>query len=70
MGLEGGNVFTTLLKPSNFSPLLALIGIIFYMFLKNDKKKETGLILLGALAGMLLTVIIQSSSASTGILHS
>lgn len=106
VGLEGGNVFTALLKPSNFSPLLALIGIIFYMFLKNDKKKETGLILLGfftlmfgmetmsgavsglkdmpgfgelfllfsnpllgAMAGMLLTVIIQSSSASTGILQ-
>lgn len=106
VGIQGGNIFTELLKPSNFSPVLALIGIIYYVFLKNDKKKETGLILLGfstlmfgmetmsnavsglqdipefgelfllfsnpllgALVGMILTVVIQSSSASTGILQ-
>lgn len=106
VGVQGGNAFTELLKPSNFSPILALIGVIYYVFLKNEKKKETGLILLGfstlmfgmetmsaavaglqhmpgfgelfllfsnpilgALAGMILTIIIQSSSASTGILQ-
>lgn len=106
VGLEQGNIFTLLLKPSSFSPILALIGVVLYVFLKNDKKKETGLILLGfstlmfgmetmsdavsglkdipgfadlfllfsnpllgALVGMILTVIIQSSSASTGILQ-
>ena len=36
-----------LLKPSSFTPVLALIGIIFYMFCKSDKKKDTGTILLG-----------------------
>ena len=34
-------------KPSSFTPILALIGIIFYMFCKNAKKKDTGMILLG-----------------------
>ena len=45
--IDSGNVFVQLLKPSSFTPILALIGIIFYMFCKNDKKKDTGMILLG-----------------------
>lgn len=105
-GIEGGNVFTDLLKPTSFTPILALIGIIFQMFSKSDKKKDTGMILLGfatlmfgmdtmsgavkglkdvpefqnlfllftnpilgVLAGAVLTGIIQSSSASVGILQ-
>ena len=105
-GLEGNSIFIQLLKPTSFSPVLALIGIIYYMFLKDSKKKDTGLILLGfatlmfgmdtmsgavsglknvpefqqlfvmfqnpilgVLAGALLTGIIQSSSASVGILQ-
>lgn len=105
-GIESDNVFLALLKPTSFTPILALIGIVFYLFLKNDKKKDTGLILLGfatlmfgmdtmsnavkgladvpqfqhlflfftnpilgMLAGMILTGIIQSSSASVGILQ-
>ena len=105
-GISSGNVFVKLLKPSSFTPILALIGIINYMFCKSDKKKDTGLILLGfatlmfgmetmsgavsglrdvpgfqnlflmfrnpvlgVLAGAVLTAIIQSSSASVGILQ-
>ncbi len=105
-GIDSGNFFVNLLKPSSFTPILALIGIIFYMFPKNGKKKDTGLILLGfatlmfgmetmsgavsglgdvpefrnlfilfqnpllgVLAGTVLTAIIQSSSASVGILQ-
>ncbi len=106
-GIEGDNFFITLLKPTSFTPALALIGIVFYMFLKSPKKKDTGLILLGfatlmfgmdtmsdavaglkdvpaftglftrfadipvlgMLAGAVLTAIIQSSSASVGILQ-
>ncbi len=105
-GIESGNIFVQLLKPTSFTPILALIGIIFYMFLKDSKKKETGMILLGfatlmfgmdmmsdsvsglrdvpefqqlfimftnpilgVLAGAILTAIIQSSSASVGILQ-
>ena len=45
--IDSGNVFVQLLKPSSFTPVLAFIGIIFYMFCKNDKKKDTGVILLG-----------------------
>ncbi|MBE6976451.1 MAG: Na/Pi cotransporter family protein [Ruminococcaceae bacterium] len=105
-GIEGGSFFLQLLKPTSFTPVLALIGIIFYMFLKNGKKKDLGLILLGfavlmfgmdtmsdavaglkdeawftdlfllfanpilgVLAGAVLTAIVQSSSASVGILQ-
>lgn len=105
-GIDSGNVFVKLLKPSSFTPVLALLGIVFYMFCKNAKKKDTGMILLGfatlmfgmeamsgavsglrnvpaftqlfllfknpvlgILAGAILTAIIQSSSASVGILQ-
>ncbi|MBS6475250.1 MAG: Na/Pi cotransporter family protein [Clostridiales bacterium] len=105
-GIDGGNVFVKLLKPASFTPVLALVGIIFYMFCKSSKKKDTGMILLGfatlmfgmetmsgavsglgdisafqnlfllfknpvlgVLAGAVLTAIIQSSSASVGILQ-
>lgn len=105
-GIDSGNMFVKFLKPSSFTPVLALIGIIFYMFCKNSKKKDTGMILLGfatlmfgmetmsgavsgfrdvpefqslfimfknpilgVLAGAILTAIIQSSSASVGILQ-
>ena len=105
-GIDSGNFWIKLLKPSSFTPVLALIGIIYYMFCKDNKKKDTGMILLGfatlmfgmetmsgavaglkdvpaftnlfvafqnpllgVLAGALLTAIIQSSSASVGILQ-
>ena len=105
-GIDSGNLFVNLLKPSSFTPVLALAGIVLYMFCKNDKKKDTGMILLGfatlmfgmesmsgavsglrtvpsfqnllimfqnpvlgVLAGAVLTAIIQSSSASVGILQ-
>ena len=105
-GIDGSNIFMKLLKPTSFTPVLALIGIIFYMFLKDSKKKDVGMILLGfatlmfgmdtmsgavsglrdvpafqqlfimfknpvlgVLAGAVLTGIIQSSSASVGILQ-
>jgi phosphate:Na+ symporter len=104
-GIEGGG-WLDLFKPSTFTPILALIGIIFYMFQKNPKRKDTGLILLGfavlmfgmdtmsasvsglkgdpeftrilvmfsnpilgVLAGTVVTAIVQSSSASVGILQ-
>lgn len=105
-GIEGTSFWVNLFKPTSFTPALALIGIIFYMFCKEDKKKDTGTILLGfatlmygmeamssavsvlrevpefsrlfllftnpilgVLAGAVLTGIIQSSSASVGILQ-
>ena len=105
-GISGDNIFLKLLKPTSFTPVLALIGIVFYMFTKSAKKKDIGMVLLGfatlmfgmdtmtesvsglrdvpafqemfimfknpilgVLAGALLTAIIQSSSASVGILQ-
>ncbi len=105
-GIESDNPIVMLLKPSSFTPILALIGIILYMFCKNGKKNDTGMILLGfatlmfgmdtmsgsvsglkdipefaqlfvmfknpilgVLTGALLTAVIQSSSASVGILQ-
>ena len=105
-GIESGNILVKLFKPTSFSPILALTGIILLMFCKSTKKKDIGTILigfailmfgmdtmslavkplaqvkgftsiltmfsnpiLGMLAGLILTAIIQSSSASVGILQ-
>ena len=59
-GIESSNFFISLLKPSSFSPILALVGIVFLKF-SNP--------VAGILAGTILTAIIQSSSASVGILQ-
>ena len=105
-GIESGNFFVKLLKPSSFSPILALIGVILVMFIRNTKKNDVGTILIGfavlmfgmetmsgavkpladvpeftslftafenplfgMIVGTLLTAVIQSSSASVGILQ-
>ena len=105
-GLESSNVLVRLLKPSSFTPILALCGVVLYMTAKNSRRKDTGLILLGfatlmfgmetmsgavaglrdvpefanillmfsnpllgVAAGAVLTAVIQSSSASVGILQ-
>ncbi len=105
-GLQGDSLLIRMLKPSSFSPILALIGIILFMSGKSDRKKVAGEILLGfsvlmfgmqtmsgavepladvpeftniltmfqnpllgILAGAVLTAVIQSSSASVGILQ-
>ncbi len=104
--IEGDNLFVQLLKPSSFTPILAIIGIGLTMFSKSDKKHNIATILLGfavlmfgmdtmsaavsglkdvpafgelmikfsnpilgVIAGAVLTAIIQSSSASVGILQ-
>ena len=46
-GIDSGNMIVQLFKPSSFTPILALAGIIFYMFCNDSKKKDTGTILLG-----------------------
>lgn len=105
-GIQGDNFFIQLLKPTSFTPVLALIGVILFIFIKNQKKKDIGLILmgfavlmfgmeamsaavqplaqvegfrnimvlfsnplLGVLLGAFVTGVIQSSSASVGILQ-
>ncbi len=106
-GISGDNILITLLKPSSFSPVLAVIGVILTMTAHNSgRKKDVGSILLGfailmfgmetmsgavkpladneqftgiltmfsnpllgMAAGALLTAVIQSSSASVGILQ-
>ena len=105
-GIQGDNLLLTLCKPSTFTPILAMIGVVCLLFTKSDKKHDAGSIMvgfavlmtgmemmsgavkplanvpeftnillmftnpiLGVIAGMLLTAIIQSSSASVGILQ-
>lgn len=46
-GIESDAFFVQLLKPSSFSPVLALIGVAILMFSKNERKKDVSLILIG-----------------------
>ncbi len=46
-GIQGESIFIQMLNPKNFSAILALIGAILYVFMKKDKRKSEGLILLG-----------------------
>ncbi|WP_295211013.1 Na/Pi cotransporter family protein [Ruminococcus sp.] len=105
-GLDGDSFLIQMLKPTAFSPVLAIVGVAILTFSKSDRKKDVATILigfavlmfgmntmsgaveplkdvpefaeillwfknpiLGVLAGALLTAIIQSSSASVGILQ-
>lgn len=105
-GIESDNFFLQMLKPSSFTPVLAMIGILMIMTAKQEKRKDFGSILVGfsvlmygmeimsaavkpladvpeftgiltmfsnpfagMIAGAVLTAVIQSSSASIGILQ-
>jgi len=46
-GIESSSFWMQMLKPINFSPLLAFVGIGFIMLSKNDKKKTLGTIFVG-----------------------
>ena len=46
-GISSSNLFVKLLKPSSFTPVLALIGVVLFMMGKTSRKKDTGTILLG-----------------------
>lgn len=104
--IDSSNILISMFKPTSFTPILAIIGIIMFMVGKKDKVKSVGSILLGftvlifgmttmttaveplkdveeftgiltmfsnpllgVLFGAVLTAIIQSSSASVGILQ-
>lgn len=62
-GISSDNFFLQLLKPSSFTPILALIGIILYMFIKNSKHKDLGLIFLG-FATLMFGMDTMSSAVS------
>ncbi len=109
-GIEGSAWYIKIFKPTSFTPILALIGIVLYMMSKKNKHKDIGMILLGfatlmfgmdtmsgavsglksvpefqnlmimfndspiapllgVIIGAILTAVIQSSSASVGILQ-
>ncbi len=46
-GIESDNFFLQLVKPTSFSPVLAVIGVIFILFMKNGRKRDLGSILVG-----------------------
>ena len=46
-GIDGGNIFLQLIKPSGFVPILSAIGVVLLLFAKTDKKKNIGTTLLG-----------------------
>ncbi|MCR5656748.1 MAG: Na/Pi cotransporter family protein [Butyrivibrio sp.] len=45
--ISSDNFIINLLKPTSFTPFLAIIGIALYMFSKSDKRNNIGLILIG-----------------------
>jgi len=104
--IQGTAMLIKLFKPESFTPILAAVGLLMTMTSKEDKKKNTGLILIGfavlmfgmeamgdaveglkdneaftrvltmfsnpvmgILVGTMFTAIIQSSSASVGVLQ-
>ena len=104
--ISSDNAFMALLKPSFLGPILAIVGVVFYMFIKGGRKKNIGQIvlglgilfigmntmtvavaplqdlpefqslftafsnpLLGVVVGAAVTALLQSSSASMGILQ-
>lgn len=46
-GIESSSFFLQMLKPESFSPIVALIGVLFIMGAKSDRKKDVGTILVG-----------------------
>ena len=46
-GIESNSFWLSLLKPENFSPIAALIGVLLLMGSKNKKKQDIGTILVG-----------------------
>ena len=60
-GISSDNVFIQLLKPANFSPIVALIGIILIMFTKSSKKKDVGSVCVG-FAILMFGMTMMSSS--------
>lgn len=46
-GLKTDNIFLSMLKPENFSPIIALIGVIMIMGAKSTKKRDIGTIMVG-----------------------
>ena len=104
--ISGDSLLLTMVQPKTFAPVVAFIGCILYVFVKNPKYKNIGQIflgfgilftgmslmdsgvaplkesalfqqlfvsmsnpVLGLLVGIFATVVIQSSSASVGILQ-
>lgn len=104
--ISGDSLLLTMIQPKTFAPVVAFIGCILYVFVKNPKYKNIGQIflgfgilftgmslmdsgvaplkesalfqqlfvsmsnpVLGLLVGIFATVVIQSSSASVGILQ-
>lgn len=105
-GIDSSSYLVRMLKPTSFSPILAIVGVAMLLFSKKEKNHYvasilvgfavlmfgmdtmsgavkplaqvpafTGILtafsnpLLGMLAGVVLTAVIQSSSASVGILQ-
>ena len=46
-GIESENFFVNFLKPKNFSPLLALIGILLIMGSKRQRRRDVGRVMMG-----------------------
>ncbi len=64
-GISSDNFILKLFKPTSFAPVLALAGVIMYMFGKSQKKKDTGTVLLGF--AVLMTGMQTMSGSVSGL---
>ena len=62
-GIRSDNFFISMLKPENFSPIVALIGVFLIMGGKSQKKKDIGTILCG-FAVLMYGMTIMSNAVS------
>lgn len=62
-GIRSDNFFISMLKPENFSPIVALIGVFLIMGGKSQKKKDIGTILCG-FAVLMYGMTIMSDAVS------
>lgn len=46
-GIQGDNLFVELLKPSSFTPILAIVGVSMILFAKSSRPKDIGTIMIG-----------------------
>ncbi len=62
-GVHGTSLLVKIFRPETFTPILACVGIVLYMFQKNARRKDVGMALLG-FAVLMFGMEVMSGSVS------